>query len=707
MSNEHYYAASELAGLPGMPGTVRSVQRAAKNWPFRKRAGKGGGREYPESALPKETRQALVKQRIDALSETCETGTEPVKSGQTGTALAVREPLSWFDLTDRQRNVADARAAVLAEVSRYVENGKICQTEAVRTLLSNARLGKTTPYLINALHTGNDKRDGLPSTRTVLRWLHDAKQSGGSLAPRGRRKDLTQPDWADLLLELYRRPQKPSLSQAWRDLKDVYEGTYPSYHAVYRWVMKLPLIELEKGRMGPRELKNIKPFVRRTFAELLPNDIWSADGHTFDAEVSHPMHGRPFRPEITTIIDIGDRYVVGFSVGLAEAALATVDALRHAITNNGIPAIFYVDNGSGYANDMLKNEATGILGRFGIEVTHSLPYNSQARGVIERLQKSLWVAAAKQLDSYMGVDMDREAKQKFHKESRRGDTNGIVKLAVSWTNFIKACEDAIAAYNARPHTSLPKIDDPETGLRRHMSPAEYRKEKMAAEGYAHHEIKPEEADLLFRPREVRKVLRGEVSIFGNRYFSKDLAALHGEDVQVGYDVHDGQFVWIYDADGHFVCKAEFQANARKYMPTSMIDAAREKRSTARLKRNDAHREEIEAELHGGAALEAMPAETLPGTKGLAEKVEAQLNAVPEEQPEKPAVRGGKTFTEMAPTIPQDQHERYLFWREWHNKAQDGANIPEELRLFLDSFPKSSAYRAWNAFYNPDQQQEAK
>lgn len=46
---EPYYTAKALAGLPGMPGTERSVQRKAdrENWPWRKHAGKGGGREYP------------------------------------------------------------------------------------------------------------------------------------------------------------------------------------------------------------------------------------------------------------------------------------------------------------------------------------------------------------------------------------------------------------------------------------------------------------------------------------------------------------------------------------------------------------------------------------------------------------------------------------------------------------------------------------
>ncbi|MEW9901078.1 hypothetical protein ABWL39_20910 [Chitinivorax sp. PXF-14] len=46
-----------------------------------------------------------------------------------------------------------------------------------------------------------------------------------------------------------------------------------------------------------------------------------------------------FRPEITTVIDIGTRRVVGFSVDLAESGLAVIDALRHAAISSGVNAI--------------------------------------------------------------------------------------------------------------------------------------------------------------------------------------------------------------------------------------------------------------------------------------------------------------------------------------------------------------------------------
>jgi len=675
MSKTYYYSAKELSGLPG---SVQGVIDRAKrdDWPSRQRAGKGGGREYPEIALPRDTRQYLESQRISAcLPATIEPEQLP----------AVAE-FDGLTITDSQRLERDARKAIVAEIARLQTETNCSQDTAINTLLTLAKLGQLSPVLARQLELARDKRGAnneVPCDRTIRRWI-----KADSLVPKVKQKSQAMPAWAGDFLKCYQRPQKPSVSMAYAEFKSQYHGSdCPSIHKVRRFLEMLPKIHVEKGRMGPRELKSIKPFVRRAFEDLWPNDVWSADGHCFDAEVQHPFHGRPFRPEVTAIVDVGDRSVTGFSVSLSEASLTTVDALRHAFTRSGIPAIFYVDNGSGYANEMLKDEAVGILGRFGTEVKHSLPYNSQARGVIERLHKSLWIPLAKALDSYIGWDMDREAAQQFHKESRRGDKNGLIRLPISWANFIATCEDAMEIYNNRPHSSLPTIMDTETGKRRHMSPYEYRTRKMnTIDGYQHHTVTPEEADILFRPRVVRKILRAEINLFSNRYFNSELATRHGEELQIGYDIHDAKWVWVYDEDGRFLCKAEFNGNSRDYFPKPVIEQARDRRAAGRRKRAEKILEEIDAERHGGKALEALPIEEIPGMRAAALRVENRP-------------------VEMAATIPtSDQpRERFNFWRELDQRVKAGEDIPEGLRHFYIAYPKSADGRSWIRTYAADEQ----
>lgn len=58
---KEWLGASELAGLPGMPGTDRAIRDAANRhgWTTRKRIGRGGGVEYHIDSLPQETQAHL------------------------------------------------------------------------------------------------------------------------------------------------------------------------------------------------------------------------------------------------------------------------------------------------------------------------------------------------------------------------------------------------------------------------------------------------------------------------------------------------------------------------------------------------------------------------------------------------------------------------------------------------------------------------
>jgi len=371
----------------------------------------------------------------------------------------------------------------------------------------------------------------------------------------------------------------------------------PSYDMIRRYMRHMGNVERQRGRLGSREIKSVLPFVRRDTSVLWPTDVYLADGHTFDAEVAHPRHGRPFRPEITSVIDAASRRLVGWSIDLAESGLAVLDAIRHAVQTGGVPSIFYVDNGSGYHNVMISSHGTGLLDRLGIRLENSIAYNPQAHGMVEALNK-LWVRAAKELPTYIGADMDAQAANAVHKRTRRDvKLFGVSPLLMRWEDFLKFAAEKVAAYNARPHRGLPTMIDPKTGKRRHLSPDEMWARDIG-KGAPLVELLPGEADLLFRPQRECRVQRGEVVVFNNRYFSHDLTEYHGEGVRVGYDIHDASQVWVYDVDGRFICKAEFEANKRAFFPESVLQQAARKRAEGREKRLQARLDEVREELHG-------------------------------------------------------------------------------------------------------------
>jgi putative transposase len=434
---KQWYSASELADmkLAGMPNTKKGMLDKAEreSWPRQKRAGRGGGYEFQPSKAVMDLVREYVLQHM-----TKSTPAElPAVAPKSELPCTINAPI---ELKDWQRSTAEARAAICAEVRRLAAVGGT--ERAVRTVIDLAEKGELQPHLQQLVSVAN-ARAGREGKRTLsrsslFRWLKDAEGGVAALAPRQRASNDI-PAWAPFLLGLYRQPQKPSLAYCIERLPAVLPPgvSMPSYHAALRFLKKISKTEVQRGRMGNREIKSIRPFVRRDTSQMWPADAYTADGHTFDAEVAHPMHGRAFRPEITTVLDIATRRAVGWSAGLAESTWAVLDALRHACLTGGIPAIFYVDNGSGYKSAAMSAEATGFLARIGATLTHSLPSNSQARGIEERSHKTIWVRGAKTLSTYMGADMDREAKQKAFKITR-ADLRlvGSSRHLMPWNDFL-------------------------------------------------------------------------------------------------------------------------------------------------------------------------------------------------------------------------------------------------------------------------------
>jgi putative transposase len=609
-----WYSAQDLAGLPGMPADESGVRKKAKKnlWKSRAKA-RGKGVEYAITALPEQTRQALLASLAGTLPAPA-AQTVAMPAAQPGPMPAVIANQQSARLKDWQRRTAEARQAIVAEVRRMAALGG--QENAIRTVIGMAATG-TLPEHLQQLVTVANAKAGIGGSRTlsrtsIYRWLKDAESGFAGLAPKTR-DDSAIPPWAPALLSLWQQPQKPTLAAALEKLHGVLQPHIipPSYSQARRFLEKMSARDREAGRMGSREIKTIRAYVKRDSSQMWPGDAYTADGHTLDAEVAHPAHGRAFRPELTTVIDIATRRAVGWSAGLAESTWSVLDALRHACLGCGIPAIFYVDNGSGFKNALMANEAIGFMGRLSISLTHSLPYNSQARGVIERAHHTIWVKAARELPTYMGADMDREAKQKVYKLTRADiRAVGTSRLLMAWADFVTWCEQQVDAYNNRPHRSLPRIRDPHTGKLRHQTPMEAW-QQAGEEGWQPTLVLENERDDLFRPYKEAITRRALVTLFGNSYFHRDLEHYHGETVRVGYDIHDASRVWVRDKAGRLICVAEFEGNKRSYFPQSFVEQAAQKRAEGRIKRAQARIEEAEAELQPPQLLDYQPADLVP------------------------------------------------------------------------------------------------
>lgn len=676
----NWYTAQELAGKPGMPGTERGIRKLAERngWEGQRRLG-SKAIEYAFAVLPPETQAALIAASV---------ASEPPAATPEASVLSQRDAKNASRLNEKQRSVMTARLAFVREIERMSQT--ISQQRAILTLVDLAKNDQLSPYLSELLARANDRKtdDRSLSERTLKRWLADYRKQGEiGLAPARGGKDMGVPDWAKDFLRCFQRPTKPSVEASYAEFANKYQGERPSIHQVRRFLNKLSPEAREAGRRTPQELKALQPFRRRTTKNMFPCDVFTADGHKFDAEVLNPRTGKPYRPETTTVIDVATRRILGISIGEAESTIGVMDALRDAITRGGMFAIFYVDNGSGFANNAVRE----VVDRLGGTMTHALPYNSQARGLIERVHQTIWVNAAKKLTSYIGADMDKHAGTKVHRVSRKQlrDT-GSTRLLPTFAEFMSGVEFEIEAYNDRPHRGLEKIRDPDTGKLRHMSPNEAW-EAARAEGWEPMLAPAELVHDLMRPQVIRPTRRGEVTWANQRYFLDALRDLHGEEIRVAYDVRDASRVWVRTLEGELLGEALLDGNASDYMPKPLIEQAYEKREQGQMKR----------------ALDKL--ETLTG-----KRVEMIApTSAPSAQLSGDQMAAARQFAiDLAPTaidfqLPGDSVARYRLWKELEAKTQTGTELTAGEARWHAHYPSRQEWQSMKDLFDADPSQQAR
>jgi len=675
-----WYTAAELAGLalPGLPGTPQNVTAKAKreSWSHRPRRGRGGGREYPVSALPDKARAALARRALAA------------EAPAPAVVAAERGQRNPADLKDTTRSCMDARAALCQEVDRLGLEYGLSARQAAQALVDQAQAGTLAPHLARMVPLAN-ARGGKTGSRTlslrsVQRWL--AARAAGDVTALAPAEDLPRElaPWVYPLMKLRQRPQEPSIAACLELWPEDAPVPAPSYDQARRFIRSLGAIAKHKGRVGPRELKRLRAYTVRSIDGLMPGDVYTADGHCHDCEVAHPLTGKPFRPEIIGVVDVATRLCVGWSAWTAESEWLVSAALRVSVVQGGVNAIWYVDNGCGFKNRAHNDPVTGLMARLGITLKHSIPYNSQARGVIERFHQTCWIRPARELTAYVGRDMDAEARKLTFKVSRKDiKLYGQSPVIQTWDAFLAWAEDCRTRYNNRPHSALPRTRDPETGKMRHRSPAE-QWEALLPEaeemGVAPVRLSPDEARDLFRPHELRTVCRAQVNLGGRRYFSQTLEDLdlHDQEVRVEYDPRDLGRVWIRDLDGRLICEALQDGNKRPYFNDDDVLAARERRATAADAR--ALRDES-AVPHLLAEPTPAPRQLTAGEMAAKERLAAEMAA-----------------ERAAPAKPETPKDRWWKARQTLDAHAAGRPVDADTLRWAQGYAGTPEYRSHDGLY---------
>ncbi|WP_059239189.1 DNA-binding protein [Escherichia albertii] len=631
-----WFTLNELTGLQGLPKTVQGITQKAKraNWTRRRKSGvQGKIYEYHISSLPKDV-QKVLRQRLT--HQVLEDAQLPAVVEQKAVKnVTIRDELEVMvkcpelalrevqALTDKQKAIADARILLATEVHKLREYAGMSRTAAIKHIVDGIRQGALPERVIVAGNTANarqGKRTGV-STGSLQEWYSawlmargDANQLLALLAP-GHHKGTPweQVWWLSDFFMFYRSWKRPTVEYAYREFSAWWHEKHandagmlaalPSVHAVRRVLSNVPVIVKERFRSTGSAWRSLNPFVRRDWSTLPVNAVWVGDGHCMKLMAFNPATGNTFRPEVTLVMDAGQRFIVGWSLSLSENVIAVADALRHGMSQHGIPLIYYSDNGGGEKNRVLDADITGILPRLGVEHHTGIPGNPQGRGVIERANKGIPKDVALSFQTYCSKNADKETvmmQQRITQSAIKATHKGkeLTKRQVKAMGEVPTFEQLMAAielevkrYNNRPHSSLPRKEDGE-----HYSPAAYRRKLIKEQKAEIDMLSPEELHEMFRPESICTVRRGEVVLFRNIYFSTELAAEHGNEVRVCYDIHDANSVIVRRMDGSYICDAIWNGNKVDAFPKAVIEQQQEKRARGRIARATQKIEEAKREL---------------------------------------------------------------------------------------------------------------
>ncbi|WP_438805223.1 integrase catalytic domain-containing protein [Sodalis sp. (in: enterobacteria)] len=307
-------------------------------------------------------------------------------------------------LNDQQKQIADARMMLAQEVVR-LQQGCMTRIAAVIFIVDESKAGTLPEALQHAATRANTKKGRTPrqgvSKSSPQEWVslyfsaERPQERLAILAPEKLKKQQRPEDMTwfyALFWPYYARPCGLTVLEAYRAFQADWQSKYhdqpvmlaalPTYDKVNRMVKRVAPNRRVKGRVTGSALKAYQVYQQRDWARIAVNGCWIADGKSLNMKVAHPIHGLFFTPELTSVLDGRTRYLVGWSLSLAENTIAVADGWRYAIQHHGKPLFAYSDNGGGETNKMLDADITGIFPRLGIEHITAIPGNPRRRGAL-------------------------------------------------------------------------------------------------------------------------------------------------------------------------------------------------------------------------------------------------------------------------------------------------------------------------------------
>jgi len=539
-----WFTASEIAtlALPGLPATKGKVNLRAKNeaWKtrqdtsgkvlFRRRKRRGGGIEYHYSVLPPMAVAALAARGLIAESKAV------IASAKAGSG-AVMDWDIFEQLPDAKKKIAKRRLEYLKRIQMLVRAGQT-RTAAVCHVAADAGVSTATIYNWIKLTKGLRADARLPA-----------------LAPKtaGRVKLADCPEEALAIIKSdWLRLSKPSFEACFDRLQLIANDKgwkLPASRTLFRRLQReVPEAVQVMCRDGFEKLERMYPPMDRDRSHFHAMEALNADGHRWDVFVTDEPDGKPYRPLLMAIQDLYSGKLVGWRFAKSEGADTVRLAFGDVFRNFGIPDRVWLDNGRGFASKWITGgtpnrfrfkvkpeDPVGVLTALGVKIHWTRPYRGQSKP-IERAFRDFCDRIAKH-PAFEGAYTGNSTSTKPENYGSR---------AVPFAQFKAIVEAGIRQHNAK------------AGRRTRVCAGKDSFDGVFEKSYAQAPVRQaSEAQLrsflLAAEKRFADRKTGAVELFGNRYWSEEVATLRGTHVVIRFDPDRLQEpVHIYRLDGSYV-----------------------------------------------------------------------------------------------------------------------------------------------------------
>lgn len=532
-----------------------------RNGIWRRRAGKGGGRQYHMAILPLEAQTAWsLAHPVSPAPSVPADGAAP---------LSAADAWAWFDrLPTKTKDKAVGRLHALDAVQALMVGG-VAKDVAVPMVAAARGVSKSSIWGWFAKVNGQDRPDWLP-------FLADR------YVGRTAEAECSPAAW-EAFKANYLRLEGRTATACYDDLLSAAPGqgwTVPSLRTLMRRLdREIPIPVQVLARDGLEALKKLYPAQTRRRDVFHALEAVNGDGHKFDVFVRWP-DGDIVRPMMVGLQDVYSGKILAYRVDKSENREAIRLVIGDVVEAYGIPDIIYFDNTRAFANKLITGGAShryrfkvkdedpvGLVELLGAKVHFVTPYSGQSKP-IERA----WRDLADRVSTHAAFAGAYTGKNPMAKPENYGST------AVPLDEFLRVLATQIAAHNARP------------GRRTAVCNGRSFDEAFE-ESYCQSPIRkatPEQRRLWLLAAEGIRAdsTNGSLTVLGNRFWDEILLPHRGDKLVARFDPQDVLGgLHVYDLAGRYLGHADVQEAAGFADVTAARDHARKRRAFIKATRD--------------------------------------------------------------------------------------------------------------------------